>query len=335
MINIKKLLVAIGSGLVLIISASVQAQANITPENGWWLNPEVPGRGYAIEVQDNVAFIATFTYDPLQTDGVRRPIWFATAGVLVGDNVFEGVFDLYENGTCVGCPLTQNSVNPTEKHNLLIEFTSDTTGTMTIDGESFSIKRFYFAPSYENPNQRLFGQWHLVMTSPTSFSFPLSTPISGEVLVLDRTSDEEGITYIEGCSVKRVTQAFCNDDDELVIGRYYGDNNQLVLVVNKGSAWRSYVLYPSSERMSGAVDQFAGSGAFDPERAQAAFASRSASKAFVQTGVGPAKATVRPSNADADVASAPSLAELENSEERDSRNKLRTEMIIELGKISF
>jgi hypothetical protein len=327
--NIKHLAGTICSLLLAFICLNAQAKTNITPENGWWLNPDVPGRGYAIEIQDNVAFIATFTYDPLQTDGVRRPIWFATAGVLVGDNVFEGVFNLYENGTCVGCPTSQNSINASEKHNVSIEFTSDATGMMTIDGESFAIERFYFAPSYADQNQRLLGQWLLIMTTPTSFISSLSNPISGDVLVLEGTSEEDGIIYIDGCSVERVTRAFCEDADEVVLARYYPGSNQLALVVDKGISFRRYTLFPSTERMSGLVDQYYKSnGAFDADRAESVYASRSSSKAFVQTGIGPAKTSPRLTKAG--ISSTENVNNLNDPKKQDIREKLKRELAKEL-----
>lgn len=307
-------------GLGLIISASVQAASNITPESGWWSDPDTPGRGYAIEIQDNVAFIAAFTYDPLETDGVRRPIWFTAPGVLIGDNIFEGEFVLVENGTCIGCNYTKNSTHPTEKHSVQIEFHSDITGTMTIDGDSFPIERFKFAPSYENPNTRLLGQWHIVATSPSSFPFYFTTPVSGEVLVFDRITEINGVTYIEGCSVGRVTRAYCSSGDELVKGRYHPNINEFHVLVDKGNNERFYAFVPFNNRIVGIVDQYSTTnGDFNSTRAQTAYGNRSSSRAFVQTGVGPAKATSRAQKAEADTS---------------DRQETREQMIRKLNKIA-
>lgn len=321
--TIKKLMLLIGLGLV--ISAGAQAQVNITPESGWWLNPEVSGRGYNIEVQDNVVFIAAFTYDALETDGVRRPIWFQAAGTLKGvngDNILEVELLLYEDGTCIGCSKTPVAIHTTEKHELRIEFHSDTTATMTIDGDSFPLKRFLFG-TFENPHQKLLGQWSFVMTSPSSFSLSLSTPVSGDMLVFDEIEIDEDETYIWGCSVDKITIAYCSDDDKddhWALATYDAELNRYIILVSENSQYyRGYVLDSSTNQLDGIVDQYLRTGgSFSSTRAQAARGFRSASRAFTVNGAGPAKATSRAKQA----------------ETNGRQQSMREQMILELKKMT-
>lgn len=63
------------------------------PEAGAYLNPNEPGRGYAIEVQGNIVTMAAFHY---RADG--KPVWHLVQGA-IGSGVLEGSgFHLYKNG---------------------------------------------------------------------------------------------------------------------------------------------------------------------------------------------------------------------------------------------
>lgn len=318
--SIKKLMSLIGLGLML--STGAQAQVNITPESGWWSNPEVGGRGYNIEVQDKFIFIAAFSYDSLETDGVRRPIWFQAGGPLIGDNIFEGPLYLFEDGTCIGCSTTPVAIHPTERHDLRIEFHSDITATMTIDGDSFPLKRFLFE-TFVNPHQKLLGQWSLVMTSPSSFSMSLSTPVSGDMLVFDEIEIAEDETYIWGCSVDKITDAYCSEDnidDHWALATYDAELNRYIILVSENSQYyRGYVLNSSTNQLDGIVDQYLKGGNFSSVRAESARGFRSASKAFVVDGTGPAKATSRVKKSETDV---------------NDKQRMREQMILELKKMT-
>lgn len=279
---------------LLFISHFASAQSVFTPESGWWYDPSINGRGYSIEIQDNVAFIAMYTYDT-QTNGSgnRRPIWFATAGTLVGHKIFAGTFEIYENGTCVGCSFTPPNIPPTEKHAVTIEFLTSTTGTMTIGGQSFPIRRFIFAPAYnKDPVEKLLGEWSITMDSPSGISFP--GIVSGELLLFETLELEDGTLFAVGCRTNTIIPAGCSDDDldkRYAYAYYEEDFDRYILVAEDGSLYeRLYLAYLGTEKMTGLVDRYRhDTGNFDFDRSTAFRGYRSASGSYAKTGSGPAK----------------------------------------------
>ena len=43
----------------------------VLPDGGWYWNPAEAGRGFNIEIQDNLLFVAAFVYD---VQG--KPVWY-------------------------------------------------------------------------------------------------------------------------------------------------------------------------------------------------------------------------------------------------------------------
>ena len=73
------------SALFAAFLAAGSAASAFTPENGTWWNPQEPGSGYLIEIQDNFLFLAVYNYHP---DG--RPMFYTSQGVMNGNARFVG-----------------------------------------------------------------------------------------------------------------------------------------------------------------------------------------------------------------------------------------------------
>ena len=80
-------------GLLLSCNASA-----IIPENGWWWNPNESGRGFNLEVQDNLLFFASFAYD---ANG--NPAWYTAGGPMSSDRDWSGQLVVTSRGQCFGC----------------------------------------------------------------------------------------------------------------------------------------------------------------------------------------------------------------------------------------
>ncbi|MEM9302536.1 MAG: hypothetical protein AAGE01_10520, partial [Pseudomonadota bacterium] len=63
-------------GTAATAEVTVQAYA---PEPGFYWNPNQPGRGYAIEVQDRTLFISAYVFTNEADPSSRTPIWYTAA----------------------------------------------------------------------------------------------------------------------------------------------------------------------------------------------------------------------------------------------------------------
>jgi hypothetical protein len=110
------------------------------PQTGYWWNPAEGGRGYTVEVQNNIAFVAAYMYD-----GSGNPVWYASGpAALIGNNVYQGSWTLYSGGETLTGPY-QSPNAPTAVGSLTIQFATATSGTLTLpDGRQIPIQRFSF-----------------------------------------------------------------------------------------------------------------------------------------------------------------------------------------------
>jgi hypothetical protein len=125
-----------GSLAASLLAISGAAQA-FTPENGTWWNPNEPGRGFMLEIQDNFLFFAGYAY---AQNGA--PLWLTAQGTMSGNARFVGTLSTFSNGQCIGCayrpPNTQiGAGGPVE-----IIFDTETTGRLTWGGQTITIERY-------------------------------------------------------------------------------------------------------------------------------------------------------------------------------------------------
>jgi alpha-tubulin suppressor-like RCC1 family protein len=110
------------------------------PQAGYWWNPAEGGRGYTIEVQSNMAFIAAYMYD-----SSGNAVWYAAGpAALTGNNAYVGNWTTYTGGQT----LTGSYHAPTGTANagsLTVQFSSPTAATLTLpDGRQIPIQRYSF-----------------------------------------------------------------------------------------------------------------------------------------------------------------------------------------------
>lgn len=249
----------------------------IIPENGWWWASNEGGRGFNIEVQNNLLFFAAFAYD---TGGA--PTWITAGGPMTSDRDFTGALTRYTSGQCFGCAYVQPTA--VAAGTLTLRFTTSQTAVLTINGASITVKRFDFWENEVAPNAML-GEWSSVIGA------------SGDLF------DAERIVY--------TTQATVASGPILGgsrLGTSAASNPAVVLYTPSTGRWTAlldsstgfYRLFDFTQtgfnRVEGSFYIYAkggspsGSGTFYQ-------AFRTASAAFVQNGTGPASSKVLPSPA--------------------------------------
>jgi hypothetical protein len=130
----------------------------VTPESGWWWNPDEPGRGFNIETQQNTLFVATYVYDQR-----GNPIWYTGSGELDENSTLTTHLLLSENGPCMGCPYQAPSTTEAGIP-ITLQFTSRGEGTVLWKGETVPIERFNF--KIGEGAEKLLGKWVFITTEP-------------------------------------------------------------------------------------------------------------------------------------------------------------------------
>jgi hypothetical protein len=104
----------------------------ITPQTGWWWNPERPGRGYSLEVSrlsgGTRAFIGTYLYD---ADG--DPVWYVSQLTTRDEGrTFEGPLLHFRDGPTLsgGYKLPTGAIVGDAHQGLRIEFISESEGRL-------------------------------------------------------------------------------------------------------------------------------------------------------------------------------------------------------------
>lgn len=122
------------SGPVIFCSACNTTPHFSLPKSGFWFNPERPGSGFTLEVQDGLLVGALYAYRP---DGNAQ--WYLFNGRLaeLGRSAYtlglSTELERFEGGMCLNCSYSfPNYVLGTGR--ISIEFTQRNYGSYTIDG---------------------------------------------------------------------------------------------------------------------------------------------------------------------------------------------------------
>jgi hypothetical protein len=120
--------------------------------NGLWWSPQQSGHGFFINIQETILTAAWYTYDDVQ----GKPVWVLTAGPMSSATAYSGIAYRFLGPALVsGINLadsfdtTGSTVSEAPSGTLSISFTSDTTGTVTINNvlsvnETLQLERLAF-----------------------------------------------------------------------------------------------------------------------------------------------------------------------------------------------
>lgn len=117
---------------------SAMAQV-ITPQTGWWWNPDESGRGFSVEVQDGVLFFAGFLYDE-----TGRATWYASDLDVAADasGSFASPLTSYSGGQTLSGRYRPISGVADSGKMMTLSFSSATQGMLSWPGGSVPIERF-------------------------------------------------------------------------------------------------------------------------------------------------------------------------------------------------
>jgi len=136
-------------GLLMMLASPAFA---VQPESGWWWNESQPGRGFSIEVQNNVMFFAGYLYNANGT-----ATWYVAQGTYSHSlSRFDGPLLAFGGGQCLTCAY-QPAAQGTSPGALTLSFSSQNTGTLSWPGGTVPITRTIYGTT--NNVKRILGAW--------------------------------------------------------------------------------------------------------------------------------------------------------------------------------
>jgi len=217
--------------LVVLLVVSQLATA-ITPRQGLWYNPAESGRGYTIELQDNVMVIATFAYD-----ASGAPMWYLSSGIYnFTTNTFTGEFAQEKSGQCFGCPYIKPVIATGPFAQIKIVFDSPASGTVVYPGGSSHIQPEFFAYQPATP-EILRGEWAMDFQIIPGL-FETDWPI-----LLTKGVDSKGQAYMAG--------HINGNSANLCIAEYAASINQYAFLCTVAGYDDFYTLQGDDRHMTG------------------------------------------------------------------------------------
>jgi len=139
---------------LLLVSFGAQAQLLAPPLSGFFWNPAEPGKGWALEVQDDLVFVAHYTFQP----GSPASVFYTTVGRWDYVNRrFSGDLFEFTGGSCLTCGPSQST--PRSLGTATFQFLNRDQGSVTFQGRTTPIIRFLYGYAPES-RSLLQGVWH-------------------------------------------------------------------------------------------------------------------------------------------------------------------------------
>ena len=281
----------------LALGVLARPAAAFYPEDGFYWNSGESGSGYAIELQDNFLFLSAYTYLP---NG--QAVFYTSGGFLTNDTTYTGVINQFSGGSCIECRPFAPPGTPQNVGEVSIVFDTEQSATMTWRGRTFRIERFnYFLGDKAD---QMLGEWTILLDWYNLGTEYQDYPYFGELAVFDSVDRGGSPAFYDGCRPVNADQrctaaARANHDASGFYNLQTGEQTFLVTEeVISGNSPDEYFAYYAARQTTG-LNQI--EGVFEvcfEGRCGAAGARylpmrgfRSASRRFVQTGVGPNAAT--------------------------------------------
>ncbi len=287
-------LILLSLTLLFAVVLARPAQA-FTPENGFYWNADEPGRGYTIEIQDNFLFLIVYVYNP---DGSAT--WFTSQGLMQGNTLFNGTLDATTGGPCIGCPFTEGTTVVNAAGPITLEFNTEISATLTWSAGSFQIDRFdYYLTrgAADTATELMLGEWQIVLDYA---NVPQVGGFFGDVVIYNSFDTSEDPDFFDGCRADDSILGRCSQqalNNNAATGFYDSTQDLHFLVVaNSANDDVLYVVRTGTGQFDGFAKVCPNNASLDnclqdTNNAQIPVRGfRTASRSFVQDGVGPNRA---------------------------------------------
>jgi len=301
------------SALLLLVCFGLGSAHAYQPESGLWWNPNESGSGFTIELQDN---LLAFTGYLGETNGA--PVWYTSAGFMTGNALYQGALLRFTGSQCAGCSYSgRPSAQEVGSVRLVFDANDPTRGSLTWTvppraSRTMPVERYYYYYKRGEDGSapvevtKMLGEWHLTLDFSEFPDFS-GFRYSGDVLVFDDFSREDNIWYFDGCRAETSLDAECTTGAlqfNSASGFYSGSRRRQSIVVDDNSVdsnGRALCMYfeapvQAEHFTAGLTGNNDGGFAIFPCSANPLEYAlyplrgfRTASRTFVEEGVGPSK----------------------------------------------
>ena len=181
---------------LLLLAIVATSSAAFEPRTGHWFNPNEPGSGMNIDLQDGTFVVTIYSY---AADGSAQ--WYIASGKGTNDNHnFTGSLDKFRAGQCISCTTWLFPTVNGSDGAISIAFASEVAATVSLPGgRTTQIQPFNFG--FGDPPNGLLGEWvfvyDIISTFADRFDFTTITPAtaSGNGIATD-------LIRIAGCELQ-------------------------------------------------------------------------------------------------------------------------------------
>jgi hypothetical protein len=106
---------------------SATSQPANTPQTGVSWNPSEGGRGFTVEVQGGVMYLAGHMYD-----SSGNPVWYLASGNMTNNSLFQGEWSQYGDGQTLNGFYQPPIVVTGDVGSVTLQFTTPTSGILTL-----------------------------------------------------------------------------------------------------------------------------------------------------------------------------------------------------------
>lgn len=220
---------------------------DFTPESGWWWYPAESGRGFNLEIQDNVVVMSTYVYE---ADG--RPTWYLASGTLDDQKRFTAELDRFQGGQCITCDFEQPDQQRGFAGPLEIEFQSATRGVLRWEGGTVPIRRHHYA--FVDEIDLMLGEWQMVVdfsADNDGFAF-----YAGDVLVFDIDTTDDVDDLYEGFRLKSDFDRTGSGPGDAAGLFDEGSGLHIILVDDDDDHWLAYFVTVGTNRFEGIAELY-------------------------------------------------------------------------------
>jgi hypothetical protein len=233
----------------------------VAPASGLWWNPQESGRGFTIDIQDNIMIVTAYTYD-----SGHKATWFLASGIYnQNTNTFTGTLGAYSGGQCFGC--TYSNPTAVAAGSVTIVFSSPETGVLSYPGGQTNIQHEIYA--YSSKMDYFYGEW--------SYTLDISSLLSTQFVIFNSTyTSSSGAHYISGVQDGLSTTS--------ALGTYDPTSNSFIVATGDSSFTYLYKFAIADDRRMLGYGAITTTGGSTPPLSEASAASRLFSKSELAIG---------------------------------------------------